>query len=59
MRTTVNDLSVPDLTGKLAVVTGASDGIGLGLAERLARAGAELVLPVRNLRRRTIQSQVR
>jgi hypothetical protein len=39
---------VPDLTGKLAVVTGASDGIGLGLAERLAQAGAELVLPVRN-----------
>ncbi|RKR91610.1 NAD(P)-dependent dehydrogenase (short-subunit alcohol dehydrogenase family) [Micromonospora pisi] len=39
---------MPDLTGKLAVVTGASDGIGLGLAERLARAGAELVLPVRN-----------
>jgi hypothetical protein len=28
------DVSVPDLTGKLAVVTGASDGIGLGLATR-------------------------
>ncbi|MFC8800112.1 SDR family oxidoreductase [Promicromonospora sp. NPDC057138] len=42
------DVVVPDLTGKRAVVTGASDGIGLGLAERLARAGAELVLPVRN-----------
>ncbi|MGC5567833.1 SDR family oxidoreductase [Streptomyces sp. FR-108] len=40
--------SVPDLRGKLAVVTGASDGVGLGLAMRLARAGAELVLPVRN-----------
>jgi NAD(P)-dependent dehydrogenase (short-subunit alcohol dehydrogenase family) len=37
-----------DLTGKLAVVTGASDGVGLGLAIRLAEAGAELVLPVRN-----------
>jgi NAD(P)-dependent dehydrogenase (short-subunit alcohol dehydrogenase family) len=44
----MKDVSVPDLTGKLAVVTGASDGIGLGLAGRLARAGAELVLPVRN-----------
>jgi NAD(P)-dependent dehydrogenase (short-subunit alcohol dehydrogenase family) len=44
----MKDVSVPDLTGKLAVVTGASDGIGLGLAERLARAGTELVLPVRN-----------
>ncbi|PSM44626.1 short chain dehydrogenase [Streptomyces dioscori] len=40
--------SVPDLRGTLAVVTGASDGVGLGLAMRLARAGAELVLPVRN-----------
>jgi NAD(P)-dependent dehydrogenase (short-subunit alcohol dehydrogenase family) len=37
-----------DLNGKLAVVTGASDGIGLGLARRLARAGAEVILPVRN-----------
>src|ERR1700738_2184423 len=44
----MKDVSVPDLTGKLAVVTVASDGIGLGLAVRLARAGAELVLPVRN-----------
>ena len=42
------DATVPDLTGKLAVVTGASDGIGFALAGRLARAGAELVLPVRN-----------
>jgi NAD(P)-dependent dehydrogenase (short-subunit alcohol dehydrogenase family) len=44
----VEDVSVPDLTGKLAVVTGASDGIGLGLAGRLARAGAEVVMPVRD-----------
>jgi NAD(P)-dependent dehydrogenase (short-subunit alcohol dehydrogenase family) len=51
MRTNAEDLSVPNLAGKLAVVTGASDGIGLGLAERFARAGAELVLPVRNLRK--------
>lgn len=42
------DVVVPDLSGTRALVTGASDGIGLGLAERLARAGAELVLPVRN-----------
>jgi len=34
--------------GKLAVVTGASDGIGLGLARRLTRAGAEVIIPVRN-----------
>ncbi|TGB15157.1 SDR family oxidoreductase [Streptomyces sp. MZ04] len=42
------DLTVPDLSGKRAVVTGASDGIGLGLATRLAAAGAEVLLPVRN-----------
>jgi len=44
----MQDVFVPDLTGRLALVTGASDGIGLELAERLAEAGAELVLPVRN-----------
>jgi NAD(P)-dependent dehydrogenase (short-subunit alcohol dehydrogenase family) len=42
------DITVPDLHGRRAVVTGASDGIGLGLAGRLAAAGAEVLLPVRN-----------
>jgi NAD(P)-dependent dehydrogenase (short-subunit alcohol dehydrogenase family) len=42
------DLAVPDLTGKLALVTGASDGIGFNIAARLARAGAEVLMPVRN-----------
>ncbi|RSM56688.1 short chain dehydrogenase [Actinoplanes sp. ATCC 53533] len=37
-----------DLTGRLAVVTGASGGLGLGLATRLAAAGAEVLLPVRD-----------
>jgi NAD(P)-dependent dehydrogenase (short-subunit alcohol dehydrogenase family) len=45
---TMADISVPDLSGQLAVVTGASDGLGFGLAGRLARAGAEVILPVRN-----------
>ncbi|WP_425825354.1 SDR family oxidoreductase [Streptomyces fractus] len=45
------DITVPDLAGKRAVVTGASDGIGLGLATRLAAAGAEVILPVRNPRK--------
>jgi NAD(P)-dependent dehydrogenase (short-subunit alcohol dehydrogenase family) len=45
---TLPDITVPDLTGKLSLVTGASDGLGLALAERLARAGADVVLPVRN-----------
>jgi len=42
------DITVPDLSGRRAVLTGGSDGIGLGIAKRLAAAGAELVLPVRN-----------
>jgi NAD(P)-dependent dehydrogenase (short-subunit alcohol dehydrogenase family) len=45
---TSHDISVPDLAGKLAVVTGASDGVGFEIAARLARAGADIVLPVRN-----------
>jgi len=42
------DIPVPDLTGRRAVVTGGSDGIGLRIAARLAVAGADVVLPVRN-----------
>jgi NAD(P)-dependent dehydrogenase (short-subunit alcohol dehydrogenase family) len=48
MARTPIDITVPDLTGKRAVLTGGSDGIGLEIAKRLAAAGAELVLPVRN-----------
>ncbi|MHA0288167.1 SDR family oxidoreductase [Mycobacterium sp. C3-094] len=39
---------VPDMAGRLVVITGGSDGIGFALADRLAAAGAELILPVRN-----------
>lgn len=42
------DIPIPDQTGRLAVVTGASDGIGQVIATRLARAGAEVILPVRS-----------
>ncbi|OBI87363.1 SDR family oxidoreductase [Mycobacterium asiaticum] len=45
------DITIPDLTGKRAVVTGASDGLGLGIAASLAGAGAEVVMPVRNQRK--------
>ncbi|ANZ39468.1 short chain dehydrogenase [Lentzea guizhouensis] len=45
------DIEVPDLSGRRAVVTGASDGVGLGIARRLAAAGAEVVMPVRNQRK--------
>jgi NAD(P)-dependent dehydrogenase (short-subunit alcohol dehydrogenase family) len=41
------DITVPDLTGQLALVTGASDGIGWHIAVRLARAGATVMMPIR------------
>lgn len=40
-----------DLTGKVAVVTGGSAGLGFMMAEGLAEAGASLVLAARNLER--------
>lgn len=42
------DIPLPSLTGRRAVLTGGSDGMGLVIAEHLAAAGAEIVLPVRN-----------
>lgn len=48
MPRTPTALTVPDLSGRRAVVTGGSDGIGLRIATRLAAAGAEVVLPVRD-----------
>jgi NAD(P)-dependent dehydrogenase (short-subunit alcohol dehydrogenase family) len=45
----VNPLRIPDLTGRTAVVTGASSGIGVPTAEALGRAGAHVVLAVRDL----------
>lgn len=48
MARTALDTTVPDLTGRLAVVTGANSGLGFGLTGRLAAAGAEVVMAVRN-----------
>jgi NAD(P)-dependent dehydrogenase (short-subunit alcohol dehydrogenase family) len=48
MSRTPIDITIPDLTGKRAVITGASDGMGLVMARRLAAAGAEVIIPVRN-----------
>jgi NAD(P)-dependent dehydrogenase (short-subunit alcohol dehydrogenase family) len=46
----VSDLTVtvPDLSGKLAVVTGSNSGLGLGLATRLSAAGADVIMAIRN-----------
>jgi NAD(P)-dependent dehydrogenase (short-subunit alcohol dehydrogenase family) len=45
---TTPQLDIPDQTGTLAVVTGASDGIGAVIARRLAAAGADVLMPVRS-----------
>ena len=37
-----------NLTGKSIIVTGATNGVGLGTARVLARAGAHVILAVRN-----------
>lgn len=58
-----HEITMPDLNGRRAVVTGASDGLGLVIARTLAAAGAEVLLPVRNPAKgeaavATIRSQV-
>jgi NAD(P)-dependent dehydrogenase (short-subunit alcohol dehydrogenase family) len=39
---------IPDQSGKTAVVTGANSGLGASIARELARAGADVVLAVRD-----------
>lgn len=41
-------IAMPDLTGRSALVTGASSGVGLEIARALAAAGARVILPVRD-----------
>ena len=41
-------MSLFDLTGRVALVTGGNGGIGLGMAQGLAQAGATVVIAARN-----------
>jgi NAD(P)-dependent dehydrogenase (short-subunit alcohol dehydrogenase family) len=41
-------ITMPDLTGRNALVTGASSGVGLEIARALAEAGASVTMPVRD-----------
>jgi len=46
-----NTDTIPDQTGRLAIVTGANSGTGFETALELARRGAEVILAVRNARK--------
>ena len=51
MKTKWHDTDIPNLTGRTAVVTGASSGIGYEIALQLATHGANVVLTSRNQNR--------
>jgi NAD(P)-dependent dehydrogenase (short-subunit alcohol dehydrogenase family) len=40
---------IPDLSGKITIITGANSGIGLETARELARKGADIIMACRNM----------
>ena len=51
---------IPDLTGKVAVVTGANGGLGLETAKALAGAGAQVVMAARDQdKARSAETEIR
>ncbi|MGW4648224.1 oxidoreductase [Kitasatospora sp. NPDC004289] len=46
-----NTADIPDQSGRRVVVTGANSGLGIATVDALARAGAHVVLAVRDVRR--------
>ena len=52
--------TLPDLTGRIAIITGATSGLGLHCAHTLAERGAEVVLAVRNVAKgETVAAEIR
>src|SRR4051794_41490581 len=49
--TTSSSTSLPDMSGRTAIVTGSNSGIGRAAAAALAGAGARVVLAVRSTER--------
>jgi NAD(P)-dependent dehydrogenase (short-subunit alcohol dehydrogenase family) len=50
-------VDLPDLSGRRALVTGASDGVGAEIARALAGAGAHVVMPVRSRAKAAVVAQ--